>query len=184
MRKALLLTCLLSSAALSHAPTTGGAATEYRPQGSIRDYFLGAWKLVATEIGHSDGRTTPYPELGPNAVGFLLYSPSGHMCAQLMKPARPRWADEARPTAAEAASALDGFSSYCGTFEVRESERTMVHHPETAWNPAWVGSTQLRPFHLVNQNRFFFRGQEQADAKDGTRRATTWTVTWERLPAR
>ena len=184
MRNAFLLTYLLSCAALSPAQTTGTAAAEYQPQGSIRNYFLGAWKLVAAELRYPDGHTTPFPGLGLNATGFLLYSPSGHMCAQLMKPARPKWVDGEHPTAGEAASALDGFNSYCGTFEIHESQRTMIHHPETAWNPGWVGSVQSRPYHLVNQNHFFFRGEEHVDSKDGTRRVLTWTITWERLQAK
>lgn len=162
----------------------GRDAAEYQPEGSIRNYFLGAWKLVATELRYPDGHTTPYPNLGLNATGFLLYTPSGHMCAQLMKPARPKWVDGEHPTASEAASALDGFNSYCGTFEIRESERTMIHHPETAWSPGWVGSVQSRRYHLINQNRFFFRGEDPVNQKDGTRIVLTWTITWERLQAK
>jgi hypothetical protein len=103
------------------------------------------------------------------------------MCAQLMKPDRPRWSDDGTPTAVEAASALDGFSSYCGTFEVLERERIIVHRPETAWSPTWPGSIQKRPYHLVNQDRFFFRGLASEKQKDGTEVSVTWTITWERL---
>jgi len=184
MLNAILLTCLLSFVASTPAQTTAPASAEYQLQGTIRNYFLGAWKLVSTEIRYPDGHTTPYPDLGPDAVGFLLYTSDGHMCAQLMKPGRPKWADAERPTAAEAESALNGFNSYCGTFEIRESERTIIHHPETAWSPGWVGSEQARPYHLVNQNRFYFRGEDEIEQKDGTRSVITWTITWERLPAK
>ncbi len=80
--------------------TSGAAPAEYQPKGSIRDYFLGAWKLVSTEYKYSDGHTTPYPDLGRDATGFLMYTPSGHMCAQLMKPGRPRWSEANTPTRA------------------------------------------------------------------------------------
>ncbi len=161
--------------------TSGGAPVEYQPKGSIREYFLGAWKLVSTEHKYSDGHTTPYPDLGPDATGFLLYTPSGHMCAQLMKPGRPRWSGGNTPTAPEAASALDGFISYCGAFEVRENEHIMIHHPETAWSPNYPGTTQERPYHLVNQDRLFFRGAGTEKQKDGTEVPVIWTITWERL---
>jgi hypothetical protein len=161
--------------------SSGGAPTEYQPKSSIREYFLGAWKLVATEHKYPDGHTTPYPELGRDAVGFLMYTPSGHMCAQLMKTGRPRWADGNAPTAAEAASALDGFISYCGTFEIREDTRVMIHRPETAASPNYPGTTQERPYHLVNEDRFFFRGTSKEKQKDGTEVPVTWTITWERL---
>ena len=155
--------------------------TGYQPRGQIRDYFLGAWKLVSTETKYPDSRTTPFPDLGLDAIGFLLYSPSGHMCAQLMKPGRPRWTVDQAPTPSETRSALDGFTSYCGTFELREHEQTIIHHPETAWSPNWVGTIQTRRYHLVSRDRFFFRGKEQEKQKDGTVIPVIWTITWERL---
>lgn len=155
--------------------------SEYSPTGSTRSYFLGAWKLVSTEDKYPDGRITPFVEFGPDAIGFLVYTPSGHMCAQLMKPGRRRWADDNTPTGSEAADALDGFVSYCGTFEVREGERIMVHRPETASSPNWLETIQERPYHLVSEDRFLFRGQKKERHKDGSEIAVTWTITWERL---
>jgi hypothetical protein len=157
-----------------------GVSAEYQPKGSVRDYFLGAWTLVSADYKYPDGHTTPYPDIGPNAKGFLMYTPSGNMCAQIMKPGRPSWADDRTPTAAEAATALDGFVSYCGAFEVRESDRTMVHRPETAWSLNWVGSTQERPYHLLNADRFFFRGENKLKA-NGVETPVVWTITWERV---
>jgi hypothetical protein len=154
---------------------------EYSPTGSIRNYFLGAWKLVSTENKYPDGRTTPFVEFGPDASGFLTYTASGHMCAQLMKRGRHRWVDDSKPTGSEAADALDGFISYCGTFELREGEHTIVHHPETASSPNWPGTIQERPYHLVSENRFFFRGQQKEKQKNGSEVSVTWTITWERL---
>lgn len=161
---------------------TESAGTGYQLKGQVRDYFMGAWKLVSTEKKYPDGRTTPFPDLGPDAVGFLLYTPSGHMCAQIMKPGRPRWTVAGAPTPAEATSALDGFVSYCGTFELREHEQAIVHHPQTAWSPNWLGTSQMRRYHLVSPDRFFFRGTEQEKRNDGTETPVVWTITWERLP--
>ena len=154
---------------------------EYTPIGSVRDYFLGAWRLVATEDKYLDGHATPYVEFGPDPSGFLMYTASGHMSAQLMKQGRLRWADDNTPTGSEAADALDGFFSYCGTFELREGERIMVHRVETASSPNWCGTIQERPYHLVHENRFFFCGQRKEKQKDGTEISVTWAITWERL---
>ena len=162
-----------------NSQATESAGAGYQPQGQIRDYFLGTWKLLSTEIKYPDGHTTPFPDLGSDAVGFLLYTPSGHMCAQLMKPGRPRLDETQTPS--EATSALDGFISYCGTFELREHEPTMIHHPETASSPNWVGTIQTRPYHLVSPDRFFFHGTEQEKQKDGTVIPVIWTITWQRL---
>jgi hypothetical protein len=175
------LIILLALAAALQAQTANSTSSEYQPQVSIRDYFLGAWKLVSTEVKYPDGHTGPYPEMGPGAAGFLIYTPSGHMCAQLMKPGRPAWLDDRLPTVAEASSALDGFVSYCGRFEIREGEKTVIHHPETAWAPNWVGTEQQRPYHFVSQDRFFFRVPSREKQKDGTEIPVTRTITWERL---
>lgn len=85
--------------ALTYGRTSAAASAEYQPKGSIREYFLGAWRLVSTEYKYADGHTTPDPDLGRDGVGFLLYTPSGHMCAQLMKPGRPGWSEANTPTA-------------------------------------------------------------------------------------
>ncbi len=57
----------------------------------------------------------------------------------------------------------------------------MVHLPETAWSPSFVGTIQDRPYHLVSEDRFFFRGMESEKQKDGKEILVIWTITWERL---
>jgi hypothetical protein len=115
---------------------------------SVRSQLVGTWKLVSTEEHLKDGTTRSYPDLGPQGKGFLIYTADGYMCAQLMNPDRPKWKDENNPTDAEKISAFDGFTSYCGKYEVRESERAVYHLPETAWMPAFVGTKQQRPYTL------------------------------------
>ena len=181
MRAMLLVLFLVSVSLFMNGQTTESAGAGYQPRGQIRDYFLGAWKLISTERKYPDGHTAPYPGLGPDAVGFLLYTPSGHMCAQIMNLGRPRWSADSAPTPSEASSALDGFTSYCGTFEMREHEQAIIHHPQTAWSPNWVGTSQTRPYHLVSPDRFFFRGAAEEKQKDGTVVHVIWTITWERL---
>jgi len=169
---------LLSLSTTLHSATSLG---EYHPRGSVREYFMGAWKLVAAEVRYPGNRIAPFPDLGPDAVGFLLYTPSGHMCAQLMKPGRPRWFHDDTPTPGEAVTALNGFTSYCGTFEVHEADHTVIHRPETAWSPNWLQTDQVRLYYLVNQDRFFFQGVDKEKQKDGKDVSVVWTITWERL---
>lgn len=173
--------CLVLNTARMNGQATESPGAGYQPRGEMRDYFLGAWKLVSTEKRYPDGCTMPFPDLGADAVGFLIYTPSGHMCAQLMKPGRRHWIVDGTPTPSEATSALDGFFSYCGTFELREHEQTTIHLPETAWSPNWVRTIQARRYHLVSPDRFFFRGTEQEKQKDGPVIPVVWTITWERL---
>lgn len=74
----------------------------------IRNRLIGAWKLVSAEYTMKDGSKRPYPEFGPNAKGFLMYSGDGYMCAQLVNPDLPKWADSAHPTLTSGSPLLTG----------------------------------------------------------------------------
>ncbi|MBV9885734.1 MAG: lipocalin-like domain-containing protein [Acidobacteria bacterium] len=115
---------------------------------SVRSRLVGTWELVSTEDRLTDGSTRNYPETGPHGKGFLIYTADGYMCAQLMNPDRLKWKDENKPTDAEKISAFEGFISYCGKYEVNDSEAAVYHLPETAWVPDFVGTKQKRPFTL------------------------------------
>ena len=66
-------------------------------------------------------------------------------------------------------------------FEVRENQHIIIHRPETAWSPNYPGTAQERPYHLMTQDRFFFRGPRTEKQKDGAEVPVIWTITWERL---
>jgi hypothetical protein len=70
----------------------------------------------------------------------------GRMCAQLMNPDRPAWMEAGHPTDAEKTSAFDGFFAYCGKYEVDEAKHVMIHLPEVASWPGFVGSNRHRPY--------------------------------------
>jgi hypothetical protein len=114
--------------------------------GSIRDRFIGAWELVSTEERLANGSKRHYPDAGPNGKGYLIYAADGHMCAQLMNPDRPRWKDANRPTRSEKTSAFDGFSAYCGRYEIDEAKSIVYHLPDVAWIPSLIGTKQPRPY--------------------------------------
>lgn len=122
-----------------------GRSAQSPEHGSIRSQLVGTWELVSTEDHLKDGSTRSYPDSGPHGKGFLMYAADGYMCAQLMNPDRPQWKDENQPTDAEKISAFDGFSSYCGQYEVNESEAVVYHLPKTASFPGFVGTRQRRP---------------------------------------
>lgn len=88
------------------------------------------------------------PNLGPNPVGYLHYSPGKRMCAVLMKPERPAWAVRAmaRASDADVASAARGFTALCGRFEVDEAKGLVTHHAEIALAPHGVGHARQRHY--------------------------------------
>ena len=139
----------------------------------IRQRFIGTWRLVSTERRDFSDKRQPFAELGPNARGYLMYDTTGHMCASLMRPDRPKWDNLIKPTDQERISAIDGFIAYCGTYEVDEVRHVMVHRPDVAWTPNYLGTTQERPYRFEN-GRLIYSG------KDMDRRAI-YTLVWERV---
>jgi hypothetical protein len=106
---------------------------------SVRDRLIGTWQLVSSENLMTDGTKRPYPELGPNGKGYLMYAADGHMCAELMNPDRPKWEKNSEPTPGEEASAFEGIIAYCGRFEVDEGKKIVYHIADVAWSPDYLG---------------------------------------------
>ncbi len=116
---------------------------------SVRDKFVGTWKLVSCEFRRPDGNVTlPY---GPDAAGMLMYDAAGHMAVQFMGDDRPLFAsgDIQKGTPEETKAAFDSMVAYFGTYEVDESEGLVTHHLEGSWFPNWVGIDQKRFFELA-----------------------------------
>src|SRR5262249_11082402 len=113
--------------------------------GSIGDRFLGLWELVSAEYRLVDGSTRPYPPAGPNGRGYLVYTADGHMCVELMNPDRPAWKDSSNPTEKERISAFDGFSAYCGEYEIEEAKSVIYHLADVARRPDVVGARVPHP---------------------------------------
>jgi len=117
---------------------------------SVRDRFLGVWKLVAYERRRANGAVDhPYSQ---KPVGRITYDSAGRMSAQLMRPGRrcslPAGVSFATGTAndAEVREAVGGFVAYFGTFDVDESSHTVIHHVEACLVPSWVGHDLKRSY--------------------------------------
>jgi hypothetical protein len=118
-------------------------------ESEIRDRIVGTWKLVSTEETLKDGTTRPYPRYGSNGKGFLMYSRDGYMCADLVNPDRPKWVSPVEPTTEEKVAAADGLFAYCGRYEIDVKQNRLIHLPEVATDPGYVGSQQIRPYKFV-----------------------------------
>jgi hypothetical protein len=147
-------------------------STEHR---SVHDQIVGTWKLVSTEEKLRDGTTRPYPDIGPNAVGYLMYTADGHMCACLMKPSRPLWHSE-YPTDAEKISSGSGFTAYCGTYSVDEKNAVIVHYPEVSYEPNRLDTEQRRPYRFEGGHLIFSDVKPNGEVQ-------SWKIVWEKAPA-
>ena len=149
------------------------AAPQARSAESIRQRFLGTWRLVVDENISKDGKVT-YPDFGPHGIGYLIYAPDGHMCVGLMNPDRPKWKEPRNATEKEKIILFDSFYAYCGRYEIREAEHVMVHLPELASTPDYVNSTQPRPY-TFDGDRLTFSGP------DTSPQGGTFRITWEKV---
>ncbi len=152
------------------------ASTLGQTEAEMRDQIVGTWKLVSTEEVMQDGTTRPYPAFGPHAKGFLIYQREGYMCAELMNPDRPKPVDPRHSTPEEKIAAADGAFAYCGPYEIDMKQQQMIHLPEVATDPGYVGSRQVRPF------RFDGRRLILSDVEKNDRSVARWTIVWEKVP--
>jgi hypothetical protein len=136
--KTLFATLLLAACSLAQSLTPSPTAAQ----------LVGTWQLVSIEDTMKDGAVKAPEQLGPHAVGFLMYHPDGHMCASIMNPDRPAWKDPAKATDVEKTTYYDTFIAYCGTYKLDAEKSVITHYPSVAWTPEYVGSTQVRPFKI------------------------------------
>ena len=103
---------------------------------------VGTWRLKRWETRAADGRVS-YP-LGPDAIGYLIYTACGHMSVAMMRAERPSFADAdlLGGKTEERATAASGYVAYSGRYEVRGG--AVVHRVEVSLFPNWVGTEQLR----------------------------------------
>ncbi|MFM9943471.1 MAG: lipocalin-like domain-containing protein [Hyphomicrobiaceae bacterium] len=104
--------------------------------------LIGGWQLESWSLVYEDGRPAEYP-LGSNALGYILYTPDGHMSATLCRASRQPFATG---NAAEKAQAYDDSFAYAGRYEVKGE--AVFHAIEVATNPALIGITSTRNVHL------------------------------------
>ena len=144
-------------------------------ESEIRDRLVGTWRLVSTEETLKDGTTRPFAAFGAHARGFLLYQRDGYMCATLVNPDRPKWADPAHATVEEKVAAADGTFAYCGRYEIDVKQKQIVHLPEVATDPGYVGSRQIRPY-VFEGDRLIFSDVERQDPT-----VSRWKIVWQKV---
>ena len=144
-------------------------------ESEVRGQIVGSWKLVSAEETMKDGTTRSFPDFGPRAKGFLMYQRDGYMCAELMNPDRAKSADPARSTAEEKIAAAEGSFAYCGRYEIDAKQEWIVHLPEVASDPGYVGSRQVRPFRFEG-GRLILSDIEKNDPS-----VARWKIVWEKV---
>jgi hypothetical protein len=111
---------------------------------SLGDQIVGTWKLISwTRL--VEGTEEPGP-LGPDAIGFIMYTADGYMCGNGMRTNRAKFATSdfrAAPTE-EKAAAFESYFGYCGRYQVNDSEGFVTHNVEVSSFPNFTGTAQKR----------------------------------------
>ena len=92
---------------------------------TLRDAVLGGWELVSFVARNAATGEDRHP-LGLSPVGLILYTPDGHMSAQLAEPD------------------MGGYISYGGRFSVDEETSTLCHHVAVSMMPELLAQPQFR----------------------------------------
>ena len=171
MRSALILCASLVVVAAAAWPegavhqVTKHARAAEASGADARKRLIGTWKLVTIERSGPNGGLLPPPPPpafgSPNPIGFLVYDSAGYMGMTIMQSDRPRFAG-ARPTPAEAKTAVLSYLSVCGTFSVSDEGRAVTHHVQTSLNPNVAGTDQKNSFELSG-NRLALTSRHGAD---------------------
>ena len=108
----------------------------------MADSVVGTWRLKRWETRAANGQVA-HP-LGPDALGYLIYTPGGHVAISIMRAGRAPFAgdDLIGGTPEERAAAAAGYVAYGGRYEVRDG--AVIHHVELSLFPNWVGTEQVR----------------------------------------
>ncbi|MFS0732977.1 lipocalin-like domain-containing protein [Microbacterium sp. 1P10UB] len=116
---------------------------------SVND-LVGAWRLVSVTEIFDDGERKP--EFGPNADGYLSYSPNGIVSAVLGSMDRQPigTGDPQSGTAEQIASLARTFLAYAGPFTIDPDTDTVTHHIDIALFADWQGGNQIRHFRAEN----------------------------------
>jgi Lipocalin-like domain len=168
---------LLVGVALAALSLIGPASKTFeRPDSTARERLVGTWHVVSAGTFRKDGAFEPFPEYGPNAIGYLMYDSTGHMCVSLANPVHPRWANPEKPTAGEKLRSYDGTFAYCGTYEVREKESRVIHLPELCSWPHYIGTDQVRNFRLAGDRLILSAEETPPDAE-----FRRYQIIWQRV---
>jgi hypothetical protein len=180
--KHLLLFC---SSVVAACLAVQALAGQTKPEESVRDQFLGAWRLVSVETIRANGDIV-YPFYGKHPQGMIVYDRSGWMSVQIVSDPRPTVpaADTresfATASAQEKAVAIDGYYAYCGTWSVDAAKSTVTHQITQSLYPAEWGEQGVRHF-VFDGDRLTLSAKTHEMGEDHERKLV-WQRIWEERP--
>ena len=138
--------------------------------------IVGTWKLLSYSSVDEDGECD-YP-LGPNALGYIIYTTDGYMSVSMSTSDRPSHYsnDVMGGTDQEKIADAESYISYCGTYELHNDR--VIHNIEMALFPNRVGTSQTRYYKIDGDTITLTTPPIRIH-----NRPQVCTIVWERSPA-
>lgn len=172
-----LLVCLVLMGAFPAVPSSAG---QEKSEGSVREKFVGAWRLVSVETVRSNGEVI-YPFYGKHPQGLIVYDRKGWMSVQIVSdppstvPKDSSWEGFLSSPSAEKVAAVEGYYAYFGTWTVDPATATVTHHIKQSLRPGERGEEGVRRF-LLEGDRLTLTAKSHEMGEDHERK-----LVWQRV---
>jgi hypothetical protein len=173
----LVLVCLLMLGSFAAVPSLVG---QKKSDGSVREKFVGAWRLVSIETIRPNGEVI-YPFYGKHPEGLIVYDRDGWMSVQIVSdplPTVPKdgsWEAFLAAPSAEKVAAVEGYYAYFGTWTLSPSNSTVTHHIKQSLRPGERGEEGVRHF-VLDGDRLTLTAKTREMNEDHERR-----IVWQRV---
>jgi hypothetical protein len=119
----------------------GLAAFALPSHAADRPELVGVWKLLSYQTEFQDG-SPKRAMFGEHPTGYIIFTSEGRLMAVIEAEGR-----KAPSTDSDRAALLKTLIAYSGKYRVEGNQWTTS--VDTAWNPAWDGTDQVRTFQIV-----------------------------------
>jgi Lipocalin-like domain len=113
---------------------------------TIRDRFVGAWRLASLEEQGEDGRIHR-----ADCTGLLVYTRDGHMSVQVMY-RKPDASSQTTTNAAPVQYAQGGYEASFGTYDIDEPAHHFTFHVEGALVRTLIGKDLMRVYEFSGKD--------------------------------
>jgi len=103
--------------------------------------LVGVWKLLSYQTEFQDG-SPKRAMFGEHPTGYIIFTVEGRLMALIEAEGRTT-----PSTDSDRAALLKTLIAYSGKYRVEGNQ--WITRVDTAWNPAWDGTDQVRTFQIV-----------------------------------
>jgi hypothetical protein len=131
----------------------GLAALALSSHAAERPALVGVWKLLSYQTEFQDG-SPKRAMFGEHPTGYIIFTNEGRLMAVIEAEGR-----KTPSTDSDRAALLKSLIAYSGKYRVEGNQ--WITSVDTAWNPAWDGTDQVRTFQIAG-NRLIVTSTWQA----------------------